>query len=138
MHTVQELFKNAASLYADWIKNLTALSIAALTILISMMPDTPPASPEKYFLAACWILLAVCIPCSLAASFRPIIESKWLAFAAVDLSQQPNKDGKIPGSEYTKKFGGLNKVLLALQFLSVSTFCLSFMSLAVYACISIL
>ena len=138
MHTMEELFKNAASLYADWIKNLAALSIAALTILVSMMPDTPPTPPANYFLAGCWILLALCTPSSLAASFRPIIESKRLAFSAVDLNQQPNKDGKIPGTEYTKKFHKLNKLLLASQFLAVTSFCLSFISLAIYACLSIL
>lgn len=135
---MEELFKNASTMYADWIKNLAALSIAALTILVSMMPETAPTAPANYFLAACWILLALCIPCSLAASFRPIVESKKLAHAAIDLMQPPRKDGKIEGSEYSKKLHKQNLLLLKFELVAIASFCLSFVSLAIYACISIL
>lgn len=134
MHTFQELLKNAATMHADWIKSLAALSIAALTILISMMPEILPEPPANYFLAICWILLAICIP----ASFRPIIESKKLAWAAINLQQKPNAEGKIPGGEMTKKLHKQEKVLSILQYIAVGTFCLSFISLAIYATITVL
>jgi hypothetical protein len=138
MSVIEEHLKKATELYSDWIKNLAALSIAALTILVSMMPETSPGSPEKYFLAACWVLLAVCIPCSIAASFRPIIESKWLAAAGIDIAQGPGPDGKIPGSNMTIDLHRKNLILLWCQIGAVITFCLSFISLAIYACIRVL
>ena len=138
MHDIEEHLKKASDLYSDWIKNLAALSIAALTILVSMMPETPPASPEKYFLAGCWVLLAICIPCSISASFRPIVESRWLASAGMDLTGRPGPDGKIPGSKLTISLHRRNLILLWAQAGAVVTFCLSFISLAIYACISVL
>lgn len=138
MHNFQELMRKASEMYSDWIKNLAALSIAALTILVSMMPDTPPAPPANYFLAACWFLLAVCIPSSLAASFRPVIESKKLAVSLLDLQKKPNSEGKIPGSELTRKLHRQDRVLYVAQFIAVGSFCLSFIALAIYAIISVL
>lgn len=103
-----------------------------------MMPETPPVAPANYFLAACWLLLAICIPASLAASFRPIVESKKLALSAIDLQQQANSEGKIPASDMTKKLHKQEKVLSFLQYIAVGTFCLSFISLAIYAIITVL
>jgi len=138
VHNFQELMKKASEMYSDWMKNLAALSIAALTILVSMMPDIPPSPPANYFLAACWLLLAVCIPLSLAASFRPVVESKKLAISLLDLQRNPNSEGKVPGSELTIKLYKQDRVLYIAQFVAVGSFCLSFISLAVYAIISVL
>ena len=135
---MDEHLKNASSQYDDWRKNLTVLAIGALTVLVAMMPDTPPAFPENYFLAGCWILLSVCIPCSLAASFISIIESKKMVYAMIDLRQSPNSEGKIPGSAETVKLHKLQKWFMVAQVTAIVTFCLSFFSLAIYACLSIL
>lgn len=138
MSTIQELLENASSLYADWIKNLAAMSMIALTVLVSLMPETTPKPPANYFLAICWILLAVCIPCALTASFRPIIEAKRLANAAMDLAQPPKEDGKWAGSDETKRLHRIDWWLSKSQFIAVASFCISFVMLAIYACIEIL
>lgn len=137
LSSIIEHLEKASSEYAAWIKNLTPLSIGALTVLISMMPQKPPEPPANYFLATCWILLAISILCSLAASFRPIIQSQFLASAAMDVGQAKNKQN-FPGSDHAKRLHKLNKVLLISQVVAISTFCFSFISLAIYACISIL
>jgi hypothetical protein len=138
MHTMEEHLKNASSQYDDWRKNLTVLAIGALTVLVAMMPENPPAFPSNYFLAVCWVLLSLCIPCSLAASFISIIESKKMVYAIIDLQQAPNSQGKIPGSKDTIKLHRLHKIFLWAQVAAITTFCLSFISLAIYACMSIL
>jgi hypothetical protein len=135
---MDEHLKNASSQYDDWRKNLTVLAIGALTVLVAMMPESPPVYPSNYFLAACWVLLSLCIPCSLAASFISIIESKKMVYAFMDLQTPPNEHGKIPGSRATIVFHRLHRLFFWAQIIAVITFCLSFISLATYACLSVL
>lgn len=133
MPNVIELLEKSSSLYADWIKNLAALSMVALTILVSLMPEILPGAPAKYFLATCWFLLALCIPCSLAASFRPIVEAKKLANAAMDIAKSNPGEREIKGSAESIRLHRLDAFLLKIQVIAVGTFCLSFIMLALYA-----
>ncbi len=135
---IEELFKIESELYTGWIKNLLGLSTVALTILVSMMPRGDSSCPEKYFLALSWILLALCIPCSLAAAFRPTIEARKKAHTALDFLKAGEGAKEIPASQETKKLFKITRVLFIAQVISILTFCLSFASLTIYACLSIL
>lgn len=138
MHNLEELSKLEVELNNAWVKNLLAISIGALTVLLALMPSQPIEAPGKYFLALCWLLLGSSILFSLAASFRPIIEARWKIHALLDISKLPPGQETIPGSNATKRLSILKKVFLAFQVLAVLSFCFAFVSLSVYACLKVL
>ena len=138
MHPLIEIYKNEEELYSGWLKNILGLSIAALTILVSMMPEQSPSPPDSYYLAATWLLLALCIPCSLAASFRPIVHSRLKAASFLTVQNIQPGTKEFPASNQEIKLRRYLNVLMVAQAISIISFCFSFVALAVYACLRIL
>src|SRR4030067_514808 len=88
MNHITELSDKYNSLFDGWFKNLTALSIGALTVLVSLMPQDNIPCPAKYFLIACWVLLGVS-NLFFFAFLKTICPNRSLAFPSLTVMDLP-------------------------------------------------
>ena len=133
MHPFIEASKEYETLFAGWFKNLLGISTGALAVLVSLMPKEHPPCPDKYFLAVCWITLILSILFSLIASFRQTILARVnLDFQQAQLKMSRDEAGKQITSE---SLSSVLKMCLIFYFqcIAIISFCLSFISLAIYA-----
>jgi hypothetical protein len=132
-HPLVEASKEYESLFSGWFKNLSGISTGALALLVSLMPKEQPPRPDKYFLAVCWTTLILSILFALIASFRQIILARVnLDFQQAQLTKPTDK------TEYKIASGFLSprtkmRIVIFSQVVAIVSFCVSFISLAIYA-----
>ena len=132
-HPLTEASKEYENLFEGWFKNLLGISTGALALLVSLMPKEQLPRPDKYFLAVCWMTLILSILFSLIASFRRIILARVnLDFQSAQLNKPKDK------SEYKIASGLLSprmklRLIGLCQVVAIISFCVSFISLAIYA-----
>ena len=133
MNHITELSDKYNSLFDGWFKNLTALSIGALTFLVSLMPQSAIPSPGKYFLIACWILLGASILFGLIGSFRPVV----LARLHLLMNLHPLTEKNMSAGEKIPSEWGAYKlqIIIYCQNIAVVSFFLAFVNLVIYACL---
>lgn len=133
MQPITESSKEFESLFEGWFKNILGISTGALAVLASLLPTADLPCPDKYFLASCWLLLVVCILSSLVASLRRIL----LAHLGLQLNLAALDKQSSPGKTQIKR-GWLTpmqkmKAIVLCQYIAIVSFCLAFISLAIYA-----
>jgi hypothetical protein len=129
-----ELGEKYNSLFDGWFKNLTALSIGALTLLVSLMPSEVVTSPDKYFLVTCWVFLGASILFGLIGSFRLVI------IAQLNLLMNIPPQKNTPSGAMNIPNSGLRKMRFVIfsQNVAIVSFFLAFISLTIYACLKTL
>ena len=132
-HPFIEASKEYETLFSGWFKNLLGISTGALAVLVSLMPKEHPPYPDKYFLAACWTTLILCILFSLIASFRQIILARVnLDFQQSQLKMPMNEAGKKITNRFLSPLLKM-RLIIFCQWIAVISFCFSFINLAIYA-----
>src|SRR4030066_1516105 len=132
MNHITELSDKYNRPFGGWFKNLTALSIGALTVLVSLMPQDNIPCPAKYFLIACWVLLGVSILFGLIGSFRPVA----LARLQLSMNLHPLTEKNMrAGAKIPSEWGAYKlKISIYCQNIAVVSFFLAFVNLVIYAC----
>lgn len=134
MNPFIEAIKEYDALFAGWFKNMLGISTGALALLVSLLPTTCIPSPDKYFLGTCWSLSVVCILCSLVGSLRPIFLAHLsLQVSISGLNTQTPQNHPAPIKTGWRSPIHRIKAINFCQWIAVISFCLSFISLAIYA-----
>lgn len=133
MHPLIAANEKYEELFSGWFKNLLAISVGTLTILVSLMPNPPIPAPERYPLAVCWGSLALSVLAALIASFRPVLIAKMnlhLQHGALDdTPEQPTKLDQSVNREIQRQM----RLVVAAQLVAVCSFAIALVSLALFA-----
>ena len=124
-----------------WFKQLLVLSIAALSVLVALIPKPQLiCTPDKYFLVGTWILLSLSILSALGSSRRAVTVAHLNLLCQYELLSKSLKPGELPvlSTPDIKKLKFYTKLQSFLQQIAIYSFCLAFVSLAIYACLKTL
>jgi hypothetical protein len=119
---------------ATWFKSLLGISSAALAVLVSLLPSQDVLGVAKYALITCWISLAVTILFTLLASYRSVHKASMELAAVSNLVFRNDSEILARGRKMIHRGKQLSPVLKFSQWMSVTGFASSFVSLAVFAC----
>ena len=133
MHPLMQAAEKYDALFDGWFKNILGISTGALAVLASLLPTAELPSPDKYFLATCWLLFVLCILCSLLASFRPIILARLSLHIQQALLNKPPESVKFETPSGWLKPNHIMKLITCCQVIAILSFCAAFVSLAVYS-----